>query len=197
VRHVLQYNITDGWQTNLADSLPNTDGRGAYSYMGSTRVAFENITKADSKYTLRAWPQTQYWSQFHGAEGAAPSRGFYFATEPFNATHVYNTSFRVWGNFTVFVTHLSNNDSTIGCFATGYDSIHGTNRTVDCSVVGRRHLQCPFTFRCFSPEMAAATGPRCLDDFDNGYNDTDVLGTLSSGSSPKDAYGECTAAKEG
>lgn len=196
VRHVLQYNITDGWQTNLIDSLATSDGPAAYSYMGSTRVAYQNITKDNSSYLVHAWPQTRNWSQYHGAEGAAPSRGFYFATQPFNETHVYNTSVRVWGNFTVYATHLSNNDSTIGCFATGYDSSHGSNKSVNCSVVGRRHLQCPFTFRCFSPEMAAATGPRCLDDFDNGYNDTDVLGTLTNSDSPKDAYGEYAAGEK-
>lgn len=183
-RHVLQYNITDGWQTNLVDN-----GTAAFSYMGSTRIKYDNLTQEPGSFMLQAWPQTNSnWSQFFGAEGAAPSRGFYFATKPFNMTQTYNTTYRVYGNFTVYVTHLSNNDTTIACHNSSYSSALGVQ--ANCSVVQRRHLQCPFTFRCFSPEMAAASGPRCLDDFDNGYNDTDLLGTLINSPSPKDSYGE-------
>lgn len=182
VRHILQYNITDGWQTNLVDTPATT----TYSYMGSTRVVYQNITEEASAFTLHAWPQTSNWSQYHGAEGAAPSRGFYFATKPFNTTQQYPAAYRVWGNFTVYVTHLSSNDTTIACFDANYG-----NKSADCSLVTKRHLQCPFTFRCFSPEMAAAAGPRCLDDFDNGYNDTDLLGSLTNSNSPKEAYGGC------
>jgi hypothetical protein len=38
--------------------------------------------------------------------------------------------------------------------------------------------------------MAGASGPRCMDDFDNGYNDTDAMNNLPSNISPKDVYGE-------
>jgi hypothetical protein len=189
IRHILQYNFTDGWQTNLVSSA-SADGTASFSYMGSTRVDFQNVTQQAQSYTMYPWPQSRNWSSQYGAEGAAASRGFYFASQPFNTTQTYNTTYRVWGNFTVYVTHLSNNDTTIACYNSSYQSMHGPGTPVNCSVVARRHLQCPFTFRCFSPEMAAALGPRCLDDFDNGYNDTDLLGTLTNSNSPKSTYGE-------
>lgn len=158
--------------------------------MGSKRVVYNNVTVSASNYTLPGWQQTQNWSDAYGTHDAAASRNFYFAQVPFNMTQVYNTTFRVWGNFTVFITHLSNNDTTIKCHDSGYNDTNGTSLSADCQIVGKRHLQCPFTFRCFSPEMGAASGPRCLDDFDHGYNDTDVLKSLRDGKSPKDVYGE-------
>lgn len=188
-RHILQYNLTNGWHTNLVTKVSHPDGSAEFSYMGSKRVLYGNISQESGNFTMPAWPQSRNWSQPYGAEGAAPSRGFYFATKPFNESQLYTTTYRIWGNFTVLVTHLSNNDSTIACHNNSYQSLHGQAQA-NCSIVAKRHLQCPFTFRCFSPEMAAASGPRCLDDFDNGYNDTDLLGTLTGGRSPKDAYGE-------
>lgn len=196
-RQYLQYNISDGWATNLVSSLLATNAslsgeqvfQGVFNYMGSRRADFPTITRASANFTVPPWPQTQYWMNNSGAPGAAASRNFYFATQPFNTSQVYNTSYRVWGNFTVYVTHLSNNDTTISCFNSSYTSMHGAASNVNCTLAAQRQLQCPFTFRCFSPEMAAASGPRCLDDFDNGYNDTDNQGTTLSGS-PNDVYGK-------
>lgn len=188
-RQLLQYNITDGWLTNLVSSANNGSGA-EYWYMGSKRVVFDNVTVEGSTFSLAGWPQTQQWNSTYGAVGAAASRNFYFASLPFNHTQTYNTSYRIWGNFSVFVTHLSNNDSTVACHDPSYNSLQGVSNISNCNVTAQRHLQCPFTFRCFSPEMGAATGPRCLDDFDNGYNDTDLLGTLGTNNSPKDVYGE-------
>lgn len=198
VRHVLQYNISDGWSTNLVSDMGQAIGGNGTSaadfwFMGSRRVAYDAVTKGASSYVLASWPQTKNWTETYGADGAAASRNFYFSSRPFNATQVYNTTYQVWGNFTVFVTHLSNNDSTIACHS-NYTSAFGEGAAGNCSVIARRHLQCPFTFRCFSSEMGGGAGPRCLDDFDNGYNDTDLLGTLTYNSSqalgPKDVYGE-------
>lgn len=155
--------------------------------MGSKRVEFSSVTLTNATYSMRAWPQTGQW-QSNSVPGASPSRQFYFASQPFNVTAVYNTSYKAWGNFTVYVTHLSNNDTTISCHNNTYTSMHGVAATVNCTVAAQRHLQCPFTFRCFSPEMAAAPGPRCLEDFDNGYNDTSTDPDLQG--APKDAFGE-------
>lgn len=182
-RHVLQYNISDGWLTNLVTGQDS--GTAEYWFQGSRRVVYANVTQHNSTYVLPGWPQTSNWSDAYGADAAAASRNFYFATLPFNVTQNYRTSYKVWGNFTVYVTHLSNNDTTIAC----HDSAFGPSAAGNCTIVAKRHLQCPFTFRCFSPEMGAGGGPRCLDDFDHGYNDTDALNTLPNNTSPKEVYG--------
>lgn len=195
-RHYLQYNISDGWATNLVTSTTQTNTtlgsspvlKGQFNFMGSKRADFPTITRSPGNFTMSAWPQTKSFTNSTVQDvGAAPSRNFYFATQPFNVSQVYNTSYKVWGNFTVYVTHQSNNDTTIACFNSTYSSMHGTAANINCTIAAQRQLQCPFTFRCFSPEMAAAPGPRCLEDFDNGYNDTSLDPTRSG--APKDNYG--------
>lgn len=191
---MLQYNITDGWQTSLVAQDSNLSGAAAdFWFMGSQRVVYSNVTLEISNFTLRGWPQSSQWNtsvDACNATAACASRNFYFAAQPFNITQQYTTTHRVWGNFTVYVTHLSNNDTTIACHDSNFTSKAGALAAGNCSIVARRHLQCPFTFRCFHPEMAAGPGPRCIDDFDNGYNDTDLQSTLANNASPKDAYGE-------
>jgi hypothetical protein len=162
-------------------------------FMGSQRIVYSNVTSEISNFSLPGWPQSSQWnSSFdaYNATAASASRNVYFSTQPFNKTQHYTTTCRVWGNFTVFVTHLSNNDTTVACHDSNFTSIFGAAASVNCSIVARRHLQCPFTFRCYHPEMAAGPGPRCIDDFDNGYNDTDLQSALGNNVSPKDAYGE-------
>jgi hypothetical protein len=192
-RHVLRYNISDGWQTSLVThNHSGSLGSADFWFMGSQRVVYSNVTWGVSTFSVPGWPQSSQWNVSHdvyNVSAASASRRFYFATRPFNTTQAYMTTHQVWGNFTVFVTHLSNNDTVIACHDSNYTSVHAAGSTSNCSAVAGRHLQCPFTFRCYHPEMAGGSGPRCMDDFDNGYNDTDVQNTLPNNTSPKDVYG--------
>lgn len=193
-RHVLQYNITNGWHTNLvAQDSSGPSGSADFWFMGSRRVVYSNVTSEVSNFSIPGWPQSSQWNSstdIYNATAASASRNFYFATRPFNTSQMYGTTHRVWGNFSVFVTHLSNNDTTITCHDSNFTSIHGAGATINCSIAARRHLQCPFTFRCYQPEMSGGAGPRCIDDFDNGYNDTDLQGNLPNNISPKNVYGK-------
>ena len=176
--HVLPYYIPNGWITNLVTRywpLGRTSINGSqiyageYWHQGAKRVAYQELTIEPGSYVVPGVPDGRSEAADAYFDEVTNER-HYWSEQPTNTTTTYNTTFKVWGTFTTFVTHLSNSRATWECH-TGNKSC---GKPVDNSLHsgGRREehniMQCPFQFRCFSTESAAGS-PACHRNFPQDY----------------------------
>jgi len=176
--HVVNYTINAGWITNLVSNYwplgrKNQAGQdlfgGDFWFQGAKRVDYEEITVEPGIFAIpgipdgRDTPEKAYYDFINNER-------HYWSTAPTNQTETYNTSFRVWGSFTTYVTHLSNNQATIDCHTGATPCTENLNVTSHSR--GRSEheniMQCPFQFRCFTPESVAGS-PGCHRHYPNDY----------------------------
>jgi hypothetical protein len=178
--HAVPYYIPSGWTTNLVTHIwqlgrTNTLGEplygGDYWYQGSKRVLYSELTIENGSYVVPGVPDGRFNASNAYFDDVSNER-HYWSLYPTNITVTYNTTFRVWGNFTTYVTHLSNHQPTLDCHTSDVPCNDTANATLHAG--GRWEagniMQCPFQFRCFTPE-AAAGGPACHRRFPEDFQD--------------------------
>lgn len=177
--HVVSYNITAGWPTNLVTrwwpltGQTNQNGQqlyeGEYWYQGAKLVHYEQLTVENDSFVVPGIPDGSQPASVAYSDDTSNER-HYWSQFPTNTTSAYNTSFRVWGAFTTYVTHLSNHLDPITCYNSSTPCTDTQSATAHSG--GRFEasniIQCPFHFRCFSPE-AAAGSPACHRRFPDDY----------------------------
>jgi hypothetical protein len=182
LNQTVNYQIPDGWPTNLVTKYwlldrKNERGQnlygGEYWYQGSRRVLYSELTIESGNYTVPGVPDGRSHEDI-AYKDARNNERHYWSSYPTNETTTYNTTFRVWGNFTTYVTHLSNHLETIACQTSGLCqgnvTTHSSGRFESSNI-----MQCPFQFRCFSPESAAGS-PGCHQNFPDDYEHQHVDG---------------------
>lgn len=192
--HTVPYFIPDGWGTNLVTTFwalnqSNNAGQdlyeGEYMYQGAKRVHYHSLTIEDKNFTIEGVPDGRFDPSL-AYFNTERNEMHYWSAMPTNETTTYHTRFRVWGKFVTYVTHLSNDISMIECHTQG-----NCSDTVEANTEGRQLdtniMQCPFQFRCFSPE-SVSNSPNCHRnfpaDFMNSFNSSSVVGE-SNGVSAK------------
>jgi hypothetical protein len=173
--HVVNYTIEPGWATSLVSNywlLGRKNNRGQELYggdfwqEGAKRVQYDELTLEADSFTIPGIPDGRSSAQDAYFNETSNHR-HYWSSFPTNETTTYNTTFKVWGAFTTFVTHLSDNQATLDChMGSGCASDatpHSQGRFESENI-----MQCPFQFRCFSPESAAG-GPNCHRNFPTDY----------------------------
>jgi len=173
--HVYNYTFGDGWATNLVTNVSASTGAGLdYWSHGHPRVAYDGAgaAAAASSYALPPGSNITggnsthvYWMGLDGAPNSLLAR-------------TISTSHRVYGGFTVAVTHESRSQTAADCYvnnapwsglASPSGGFSGANATCPGSLTNVSTC-CPFTFRCFSTEAnAGAQGPRCMPSFPGDY----------------------------
>lgn len=178
--HVVNYTIPNGWPTNLVTNYwplyrknaANADlYAGDFWFEGSKRVHYSELTMESGNFTIQGVPDGRANESMAYANTRINEK-HYWSTFPTNETIVYNTSFKIWGTFTTFVTHLSNNEATFACHTSqNCDNVtsHSGGRFEADNIV-----QCPFQFRCFTPESASGR-PGCHQKFPDDYADTNPV----------------------
>lgn len=175
--HVVSYYIPDGWGTNLVTSyqplnMTNLQGfdlyEGEYVDQGARRVIYRQLTLETGVFTIPGVPDGREPFDKSYNDSTANDR-HYWSPDRTNETADYITHYRVWGEFTTFTTHLSNHMNAYFCHLNGScnDFTNTTNHSRG-RFESTNIMQCPFQFRCFSPE-ASAGSPNCHKDFPFDY----------------------------
>lgn len=188
MKHVIQYNITDGWHTSLVTNIwlhPDNlviNGlpvyQGDYWYMGAKRVDYSALTIEPANNTIPAWdsatPNMSYpWDLYTSPSDSIKPQKVFWWGKSFLQPNVVTTKYRVWGSFTTYVTHLSARDAIVGCY--NNPATWSTSDCVAANASTTYALQCPFTFRsCFTPEAHFGT-PRCMRNFSADYLDASAV----------------------
>lgn len=185
--HVVDYYIPNGWGTNLVTNwsalgITNENNEtlyeGSYYFQGAKLVHYTNLTREHGNFAVPGVFDGQSDSAVAYSDELANER-HYWSTSPTNETGVYNTTFRVWGTFTTFTTHLSNHQELLDCHVNhrGCQNTteHSRGRAEDINM-----MQCPFQFRCFTPE-ASAGSPGCHRSFPNDYEGVHINQTIHAG----------------
>lgn len=183
---VIDYFIPDGWGTNLVtnwtvigvNSNNETLYEGDYYFEGAKLVHYSNLTMEPGTFTVPGVVDGRGNSSLAYFDDVANER-HYWSTYPTNETGVYNTSFRVWGRFTTYTTHLSNHKEVLDCNVHQKGchnaTAHSRGRFEDINI-----MQCPFHFRCFTPE-ASAGSPGCHRSFPGDYTTLSSNGSIHAG----------------
>jgi hypothetical protein len=173
--HIIDYYIPNGWGTNLVTSywpLNQKDSRGIdlyagdYWFQGAKRVQYSMLTVEPGEFVVPGVPDGRENAMNAYLNSIANER-HYWSHNPTNETITHTTKFRVWGQFSTYTTHLSNHEDIINCHATNTCESNVTAHSRGTLNTGNM-MQCPFQFRCFSPESVAGS-PGCHRFFPNDF----------------------------
>lgn len=188
VAHVHAYDFGDGWGTSLVTNVSAATGAGLdYWAQGRQRVAYGSPGTSSGGAAVAAAGALAAASSFTLPSGAANASHLYWmgsaGSPPFSQTEstTVNTTHRVYGGFTVAVTHETRLQTVASCFVSDAPWSPADNgglggfsaaENATCAATGSFALtSCLFTFRCFSPEAnAGAQGPRCMPNLPYNYD---------------------------
>lgn len=171
--HVQGYQFGDGWQTSLVTNVSASTGQGLdYWSQGRLRVTYGDAAVP----TAAATPSSFSLPPGNGT-GASATSVYWMGLDgapTFWASRSIATTHRVYGGFTVAVTHESRAfQTTAECYVNNatWAAGGGGFSNATCQAAGSYSMTtCPFTFRCFTPEAnAGAPGPRCMPVFPADY----------------------------
>ena len=150
---------------------------GEYWFQGAKIVDYQELTLEPGSFLVAGVPDGSADASASYANTTANER-HYWSLRPTNETVQYNTTFKVWGNFTTYTTHLSNHMATLTCHTSAGGCDDGQNVTSHSA--GRFEaaniMQCPFQFRCFNPESVAGR-PGCHRNFPEDYTSVEDIST--------------------
>lgn len=131
-------------------------------FQGAKLVHYKQLTLENSSFFVAGIPDGRSNETLAYFDEEANEK-HYWSQYPTNDNATYATQYKIWGEFITFTTHLSNHMKLLECNIHGRDcgnaTAHSRGRFEDINI-----MQCPFQFRCFTPE-AAAGSPGCHRSF--------------------------------